>query len=87
MEREIKVCAKCHKRIFEGKERYVHIEDWAFAEMEGESWWHLECFKKAMNRDLTLLEEQTVLMLQKAGNIFNNLPEEMTKPKEKEYVI
>ena len=83
----MKICAACKKKIDERFDRYTHLEDWAYEKMEGDSWWHLECFKKAMNRDLTALEKQAAKMLNKAGVIFNNLPEEFTKPKEEEFEI
>ena len=87
MERKIKICEVCKKIIYEEKERYTHIEDWAFAEKEGESWFHLECFKKSMNREQTILEKQAQGMLAQAKNIFNNLPPEMLQQKPKEFVI
>ena len=85
--KEEKICKVCGMKINEPKERYVHLEDWAFGNFEKDCWWHLQCFKKAMNRDLTLLERQASEMLSKAGDVFNNLPEEFTTPKEKEYVV
>jgi len=81
----MKVCRVCNVKIVTKKERYVHLEDWKCEKMEADSWWHLNCFKKAMNRELTQLEKQAGMMLNKAGAIFKNLPEEF-KPKE-EYVI
>ncbi len=85
----MKICEGCGKKIIEKKERFTHIEDWAFAKIVGNSWWHLNCFKKAMNRDITDLEKQAGVMLQRAGAIYDNLPEELTllKSKEKEFII
>lgn len=79
------ICSGCKQEINTKKERYVHVEDYDKEKKEQESWWHLQCFKKAMNRDLTLLEKQAKEMLEKANGIFNNLPEEL-KPKE-EYIV
>jgi len=79
-----KICKKCAGRIVEKKERYVHIEDWDSGKMLGDSWWHLDCFKKAMNRDLTILEKQAAMMLGKAGALYNNLPDEF---KQEQYII
>ena len=79
MEKQIKICEGCKREIKENKERYVHIEDWAFAEFIKDSWWHLNCFSKAMNKPLTTLEKQAANMLSKAGTIFDNLPNEFKK--------
>lgn len=81
---EDKICRKCVKKINEDTDRYVHIEDWSKRNIDGDSWWHLECFKKSMNKDLTALEQQAALMLGKARNIYNNLPDEF---KQEQYVI
>jgi len=83
--KDILICRACHKEIKTNKDKYVHVEDWNCNLLEGNNWFHLKCFKKAMNRDLTILEKQAATMLNKAGNIFNNLPDEF-KPKE-EYVL
>jgi len=71
-----KICRGCKKEIKTATERYTHVEDWNCEYKENESWWHLNCFGKAMNRDLTELEKTAAIMLKKAGNIYNNLPEE-----------
>ena len=83
----MKICKGCKKEINEKFERYTHIEDWAYENMETDSWWHLNCFGKAMNRELTTLEKQAALMLNKAGRVFDNLPEDLIKPKEKEFQV
>jgi len=70
------ICAGCKNKINNKKERYVHVEDYNCENKVNESWWHLQCFKKAMNRDLKILERQASIMLNKAGTIFNNLPDE-----------
>lgn len=77
----MKVCRVCNCEIIEKREKYVHIEDYDCGEMKGDSWWHLNCFKKAMNREPTKLEKQAGFLLNKIGNIYQNLPEEL-KPKE-----
>jgi len=79
-----KICKGCSGRIEENKEKYVHIEDWNKKELTNDSWWHLKCFIKSMNRDLTILEKKAASMLNKADTIFNNLPDEF---KEEAYVI
>ena len=71
-----KICKACAGRIDEKKDRYVHVEDWSKKEITGESWWHFECFKKAMNRELTQLEKTAAMMLNKAGTLYSNLPDE-----------
>lgn len=78
-------CRGCNLEIDIKKERYVHIEDWNCEEKVEESWWHLKCYGKSMNRELTALEKKASLMLNLAGNIFKKLPEEF-KP-EVEYEI
>ena len=75
------ICGLCHKKINTKKEKYVHIEDWTCEKKNTENWYHLACFKKAMNRDLTELEKQAGLMLKKASTIYQNLPEEFTQEK------
>jgi len=86
MEKE-KICRACGKKIIEKKERYVHNEDWAFGKFEVDSWWHLNCFKRAMNRELTALEKQAQTMLYKAGKIFNTLPAGMIPKTDEVYEI
>lgn len=79
------ICRGCQSEIIEKKEKYVHIEDWECNKLKIDSWWHLKCFNKAMNRELTALEKKAGFMLDMAGRIFNKLPEEL-KP-EVEYEI
>ena len=79
--KENKICRKCSGRIDEKKDRYVHVEDFNKGKLEGESWWHLDCFKKSMNRDLTILEKQAAMMLGKAGTLYSNLPDEFKQEK------
>lgn len=83
----MKICYGCKKEINEKFEKYTHVEDWGYGNIEGESWWHSNCFGKAMNRELTELEKQAITMMQKAGNIYDNLPEEFKKQKEKEFEL
>jgi len=71
-----KICRRCAGRINEKKERYTHVEDWNKDSLVGESWWHLDCFKKSMNRDLTALEKTAAIMLKKANTLYSNIPEE-----------
>ena len=71
------ICRACNKKIEIKKDRYTHIEDWNRLKLQGDSWWHVNCFAKAMNRDLTELEKKAELMLNKASLVYNNLPEEM----------
>ena len=82
--KENKICRRCAGRIDEKRERYTHVEDWNKGKMEGDSWWHVECFKKAMNRDLTALEKHASMMLGKAGTLYQNLPDEF---KQEKYII
>ena len=74
--KENKICRRCAGRIDEKRDRYTHVEDWNRGSLEGDSWWHIECFKKAMNRELTQLEKTAAMMLNKAGTLYSNLPEE-----------
>lgn len=76
----------CKLEINTFMERYTHVEDFNCQTKEGESWWHLRCFGRAMNRDLTEMEKQAIGILSKASKIFENLPEEFQE-KEKEYII
>jgi len=80
------ICAGCKQEIDTKNERYTHVEDWAKEVLVNDSWWHLKCFGKAMNRDVTLLEKKAALMLEKAGSIINNLPPELLEKRE-EFVI
>lgn len=81
-------CRFCKKEINTKKEKYVHVEDWNKEEITQEIWSHNQCFKKAMNRDLTTLEKQAQEMLRKAGSIFNSEGfKEMFPEKEEEFVI
>ena len=82
------ICHFCKKEINTKKERYVHVEDWEKERFIEEIWGHLNCFKKAMNKDLTALEKQAQGMLKKAGSIFNSDNfKEMFPQKDEEYVI
>jgi len=80
------ICSGCKQEINREKEKYTHVEDWDCKTIIGDSWWHIKCFKKAMNRDLTNLEKTAAMMLRKAGVLYNNLPAELTTPQE-EYTI
>lgn len=84
----MKPCHFCKKEINTKKEKYVHVEDWDKEIMIKEIWCHLNCFNKAMNRDLTALEKQAQAMLKKAGSILNsdNFKERFPE-KEEEYII
>lgn len=84
MKKEI-ICSGCKEKVKTKKEKYVHIEDYSCERIIEESWWHLNCFGKAMNRDLTILEKQAAVMLSRANEIYNNLPNEFNK--DKEYII
>jgi len=75
------ICSACNNIIYLNKDEFEHLESWKGKDMKMESWWHKKCFKKAMNRDLTQLEKTAQIMLQKAGSIFNNLPQELTQEK------
>jgi len=82
------ICNLCKKEIDVTEERYVHVEDWNKQKMTKEMWAHLNCFNRAMNRELTQLEKQAQAMLKKAGNIFNSDSFNEMFPKEKEeYII
>ena len=76
-----KICRKCAGRIDEKRERYTHVEDWYKGKLVGDSWWHVECFAKAMNRDLTEVEKTAAMMLKQAGTLYSNLPEEFKTEK------
>jgi len=84
MEKQL-ICQACKNKIDIKKDSYTHIEDYNKLKIVGESWWHISCFKKAMNKDLTVLEKQASFMLKKANNIFNKLPKEFGG--EEEYVL
>lgn len=75
------ICNLCKERINEKEDRYVHLEEFNCETIERNTWMHLKCFNKGMNRDLTKLERTAAAMLKKAGNIFNNLPQEFTEEK------
>ena len=81
MKEQTITCDLCKKEIFTKEEKYVHIEDWNKKDLEGESWWHLNCFKKAMNRDLTILEKEAAKMLVSAKTLYSNLPNEFKTEK------
>jgi len=84
----IKICHFCKKEINTKKEKYVHVEDWDREKLIKEIWAHLNCFKKAMNRDLTALEKQAQTMLKRAGSILNSDGfKEIFPEKEEEFVI
>ncbi len=78
------ICSGCNKEINIKEERYTHLEDFNCQEKRGESWWHVDCFKKAMNRDLTELEKTAKRMLAKASRIYDNLPDDF---KQEEFTI
>lgn len=77
----------CKREIDITKDKYVHVEDWNGTKKEAESWWHLKCFVKAMNRELTEIEKMAGEMLNKAKTAYDNLPEDFKKEKPKEYII
>ena len=83
----MKICRACNKEINEKIERYTHVEDWNCEKVVGDSWWHIDCFKKAMNKELTTLGKQAKMMLDKVGTMYQNLPDEFKKSQVKEYVI
>jgi len=66
------ICDLCKEEIETKKEKYVHVEDYDGQEIVRDIWCHLQCFRKAMNRDLKLLEQQAQAMLSKANGIFNS---------------
>ena len=68
-----KICLRCKLPIDEKKDRYVHLEDFFVGEKINESWLHIECFKKSMNRDLKELELQAKTILDRTGNMFDRL--------------
>lgn len=75
-------CKRCNQEIDRKKERYVHVEDYNGEFLEGDSWWHLKCFIRAMNRDLTNLEKQAGTMLEQAKKVYTNLFDQDSEPKE-----
>lgn len=76
------ICRGCNQEIKTKKERYTHVEDFNCENKEGESWWHIACFKKAMNRTLTELEKTAKMMLDKASTLYKHLPEEFQQKEE-----
>ena len=81
------ICMGCKKEIDIEKEKYAYHSDWNTChKLEVESWWHIKCFKKAMNRDLTSLEKAAQVMLKKANQVYQHLPPEFTQSK-KEFLI
>jgi len=68
----MKICHFCKEAINEKKERYVSVEDWEREEMKNKIWAHLNCFNRAMNRDLTALEKQASVMLNQAGRVLES---------------
>ena len=83
----MKICTGCKQEIDDEKERYTHVEDYNKLTLDNESWWHLKCFGKAMNRDLTQLEKKACELLYKANTVFNNLPDELKQQGGTEVVI
>ena len=82
------ICDLCKKEINTKKEKYVHVEDFDREKKVNEIWCHLQCFKKAMNRDLTNLEKQAQMMLRRAGGILNSDSfREIFPQKEEEYIL
>jgi len=76
-------CNLCQREINTKKERYVHIEDWEKNKLIKDVWCHNQCFNKAMNKNLTELEKQAKVMLNRAEGIFNMMGIEQ----QKEFVI
>jgi len=67
------ICDLCKKEIETKREKYTHVEDWDCEKKVSEFWVHVGCFRKAMNKDLTLLEKQAKGYLEKAGVILNKM--------------
>ena len=70
--KHMKICHFCKGVINEKTEKYNAVEDWEREEMKNKIWAHLNCFKRAMNRDLTELEKQAAAMLSQAGRVLNS---------------
>ena len=84
-EKEV-ICAGCGAVINTNLEKYTHIEDFSCKKLEGESWWHVGCLGKAMNRDLTQLEKAAAMLVGKAIPIYDKLERELNDGKT-EYAI
>ena len=80
------ICRGCKEEIITKKERYVHVEDYNCEVKETENYWHLKCFAKAMNRDLTEMEKQTFSLLKNAQGLFARVNKAFPK-QEEEFVI
>jgi len=83
------ICDLCKGEINTKKERYVHIEDYNKEKIEKEMWYHIKCFKKGMNRELTELEKNAKNMLNTAGKVFNKVVKDNPELNlnEEEYII
>jgi len=81
------ICRGCQKEIKTKVEKYTHVEDYNCERKENESWWHLACFGKAMNRELTQLERTAAVMLGKAAVMYNKLPEEFRPESEEVFTV
>lgn len=81
------ICKLCNQEINVKEDKYVHVEDYDKQKLLVEGWFHLQCFKKAMNRELTDMEKKAKAMLGKAGNIFNSEQFKEIFPQQEEYVI
>jgi hypothetical protein len=66
-------CNLCKKEIIVDKEKYVHVEDYDSANLMNEIWCHCSCFNKAMNRELTQMEQEATEMLERIKPMFNKL--------------
>lgn len=78
-------CNLCHGEINTKKEKYVCVQDWEKQKMKREMWMHLECFKKAMNRELTEIQKQAQDMLKRCGGIMDKFYGKENK--EEEYFL
>ena len=79
-------CRACKKEINMKRDKYIHLEQYDKGNLVDNNWWHLICFNKSMNRELTTLEKQAQEMLKKASLLYKNLPGELFDKKE-EYII
>lgn len=77
------ICGLCRNEIFVEEDKYIHVEDWEKEKMKKTMWCHFNCFKKAMNKDLTQLQKQAQEMLSRAGGIFNSEQFKEMFPEEK----
>ena len=71
----LKICKLCKNPINENEDRYVHVEDFDKGKFQAEMWAHLPCFNKSMNRELTDLEKQAKVMLNRASKLMSWLPQ------------